>query len=87
MSELSPSEELRKAAKAIRDDSASGLDVMSRVDVNLLVADLLDQEAEGWEDHSETEQWFVAAPNGDDPTTASPVWLLARTINAKGRDS
>jgi hypothetical protein len=87
MSELSPSEELRKAAKAIRDDSASGLDVMSRVDVNRLVAEWLDQEAEGWEVHSETEQWFVAAPNGDDPTTASPAWLLARTINWKDGQS
>lgn len=49
--------------------------------VALLVASILDDHAEEWADHSETEQLFVAAPNGDDPATASPVYLLARAIN------
>lgn len=49
--------------------------------VALLVASILDDQAEEWEEHPETMQRFVAAPNGDDPSTASPVYLLARAIN------
>lgn len=49
--------------------------------VTILVASILDDQAEEWEEHPETMQRFVAAPNGDDPSTASPVYLLARAIN------
>jgi hypothetical protein len=56
--------------------------------VALLVADELEQQAEGWDDHSELEQLFVAAPNGpDDTATAAPIYLLALAINAAVSDA
>lgn len=76
---MTPAEEMRKAAQSIRDDSASGLDVMSRVDINRLVAAWLESEAESAEEPSpygEAGQHFVYEAGEMHPSLA-----LARAIN------
>ncbi len=123
MSDLSPAEELRRAAARIREVAGNatpgpwldldhgdriirdpGDDFVSPVDyvvdeplvsnpangrhfelwdpiVAVLVAKALEDLAEEYADHDEQMQQFVAAPNGDDPETAAPLYLLARAIN------
>jgi hypothetical protein len=82
MTHLTIAQELRLAAQAIKDQSASGLDVMSRVDINLLVAAWLESEADTADEptpYGEAGVRFVYDHGGLHPALA-----LARVVNGRG---